>query len=126
MQLPEPLTGKQLSLDDVAKDAPALLVMFICNHCPFVVLLKEAIVEVTKEYMERGLAAVAISSNSIKTHPQDGPEHMAADAKKFGVLLTKLTPIHLPFFSNSWQAKSLILTVNMLNVLIRLSIPIPL
>ncbi|CAL8468598.1 g8138 [Coccomyxa elongata] len=82
--LPEPLTGKQVSLDEVADGASAILVMFICNHCPFVVLLKDKIVEVCRSYADRGVAAVAISSNSIKTHPQDGPEHMAEEAKKLG------------------------------------------
>ena len=84
LQLPEPLTGKQVSLDEVAEGASAILVMFICNHCPFVVLLKEKVVEVCKSYADRGVAAVAISSNSIKTHPQDGPNHMSEDAKRLG------------------------------------------
>ena len=65
--------------------------MFICNHCPFVVLLKDKIVEVCRSYADRGVAAVAISSNSIKTHPQDGPEHMAEEAKKLGE-----SPSHCP------------------------------
>ncbi|EIE22434.1 alkyl hydroperoxide reductase/ thiol specific antioxidant/ Mal allergen [Coccomyxa subellipsoidea C-169] len=82
--LPEPLTTNQISLYNLAEGAPALLVMFICNHCPFVVLLKEKIVEVCKEYMDQGVAVVAISSNSIKTHPQDGPQRMADDAKNLG------------------------------------------
>ncbi len=87
VQLPEPLTTNQISLYNLAEGAPALLVMFICNHCPFVVLLKEKIVEVCKEYMDQGVAVVAISSNSIKTHPQDGPHRMADDAKNLGEAL---------------------------------------
>ncbi|CAL5089722.1 unnamed protein product [Urochloa decumbens] len=81
-ELPEPLTGKLWTLDDFEGN-PALLVMFICNHCPFVKHLKRDIAKLTSFYMEKGLGAVAISSNSIRTHPQDGPERMAEEAKLF-------------------------------------------
>ncbi|XP_017240449.1 uncharacterized protein LOC108213189 isoform X2 [Daucus carota subsp. sativus] len=80
-QLTEPLTGKVWELEDFDSH-PALLVMFICNHCPFVIHLKKAIVKLSKFYMQ-GLAVVAISSNSIKTHPQDGPDFMAEDARHY-------------------------------------------
>ncbi|RQO86622.1 hypothetical protein POPTR_002G071000v4 [Populus trichocarpa] len=79
-ELPEPLTGKTWKLEDF-EPYPALLVMFICNHCPFVKHLKKDIVKLTNFYMKKGLAVVAISSNSVATHPQDGPELMAEDAK---------------------------------------------
>ncbi|XP_078169834.1 thioredoxin superfamily protein [Carex rostrata] len=82
-ELPEPLTGKTVKLDDFEGN-PALLVMFICNHCPFVKHLKKEITKLTRFYMTKDLAVVAISSNSIITHPQDGPEFMAEDAKSFG------------------------------------------
>lgn len=82
-KLQEPLTGKHHALADF-KGQPALLVMFICNHCPFVVLLKDAIAELAKQYQDKGVAVVAISSNSVQTHPQDGPEKMADDAKNHG------------------------------------------
>lgn len=81
-QLPEPLTGKVWKLDDF-EAYPALLVMFICNHCPFVIHLKKDIVKLSNFYMKKGLAVVAISSNSVITHPQDGPEFMAEEAKLF-------------------------------------------
>ncbi|GMH01041.1 hypothetical protein Nepgr_002880 [Nepenthes gracilis] len=81
--LPEPLTGKTWSLQDF-EAYPALLVMFICNHCPFVKHLKKDIVKLSKYYMKKGLAVVAISSNSVATHPQDGPEFMAEEAKLYG------------------------------------------
>ncbi|KAL6638958.1 hypothetical protein ACP70R_022688 [Stipagrostis hirtigluma subsp. patula] len=81
-ELPEPLTGKLWTLDDFDGN-PALLVMFICNHCPFVKHLKKDIAKLTSFYMEKGLGVVAISSNSIVTHPQDGPEQMAEEAKLF-------------------------------------------
>eukprot|EP00884_Botryococcus_braunii_P017572 jgi/Botrbrau1/4499/Bobra.0220s0032.1 len=81
-KLLEPLTGKEWSLANF--QGSPLLVMFICNHCPFVVLLKEAIAALAREYQAKGFGVVAISSNSIITHPQDGPEKMAEDATKFG------------------------------------------
>ncbi|KAL1533513.1 hypothetical protein AAHA92_33390 [Salvia divinorum] len=81
-ELPEPLTGKVWKLDDF-DSYPALLVMFICNHCPFVKHLKHDIVKLSNFYMKKGLAVVAISSNSVTTHPQDGPDFMAQDAKIF-------------------------------------------
>ncbi|THU54262.1 hypothetical protein C4D60_Mb10t23190 [Musa balbisiana] len=68
-ELPEPLTGKVWTLDDF-ESCPALLVMFICNHCPFVKHLKRDITKLTSFYMEKGLGVVAISSNSSITHPQ--------------------------------------------------------
>uniref|UniRef100_A0ACD5ZMF4 Uncharacterized protein n=1 Tax=Avena sativa TaxID=4498 RepID=A0ACD5ZMF4_AVESA len=60
-ELPEPMTGKIWTLDDF-EGSPALLVMFICNHCPFVKHLKKDIAKLTSFYMEKGLASVAISS----------------------------------------------------------------
>jgi peroxiredoxin len=82
-ELPEPLTGKTWKLDDF-EDQQGLLVMFICNHCPFVIHLKESLASFAKEFQGKGLGVVAISSNSVETHPEDGPRYMAEDAKKFG------------------------------------------
>ncbi|KAE8665044.1 Detected protein of confused Function [Hibiscus syriacus] len=81
-QLPEPLTGKTWTLEDF-ESYPALLVMFICNHCPFVKHLKKDLAKLSNFYMKKGLAVVAISSNSVATHPQDGPQFMAEDAKLY-------------------------------------------
>ncbi|GMY29396.1 Peroxiredoxin Q, chloroplastic [Fagus crenata] len=80
-QLPEPLTGNVWKLEDF-ESYPALLVMFICNHCPFVKHLKKDFVKLANFYMKKGLAVVAISSNSVATHPQDGPQFMAEEAKQ--------------------------------------------
>ncbi|XP_042476060.1 uncharacterized protein LOC122057807 isoform X3 [Macadamia integrifolia] len=63
--------------------APDFQVMFICNHCPFVKHLKKDIVKLANFYMKKGLAVVAISSNSVVTHPEDGPEFMTEEAKLF-------------------------------------------
>ncbi len=61
-----------------------LLVMFICNHCPYVVHVQDQFAKLEKDYVPRGVAIVAINSNSERTYPQDGPVHMAALAKGEG------------------------------------------
>ena len=58
--------------------ASATLVMFLENHCKYVVLYKEEISKLAKEYQAKGVKVVAISSSSIETHPQDGPEKMVS------------------------------------------------
>ncbi|MEM6352418.1 MAG: thioredoxin family protein [Cyanobacteria bacterium P01_D01_bin.14] len=64
--------------------ARALLVMFICVHCPFVKHVQQALAKIGQDYQDKGLGVVAISSNSIETHPQDAPEHMRAQAQAQG------------------------------------------
>lgn len=75
--------GRRYSLSDF-DDQPALLVIFMCNHCPFVIHLREAIAAFAKEYQEKGLAVVGISSNDVETHPDDSPERMVEEARKVG------------------------------------------
>jgi hypothetical protein len=58
--------------------------MFICNHCPFVKHLRDALAAFGKEYQAKGLAVVGISSNDVAAHPDDGPEQMQAEAKSAG------------------------------------------
>lgn len=83
MQLPDPRTGKTVSLQDV-KGEKATLVMILSNHCPFVIMLKEQIAKLVSEYQPKGVGAVGICANSDKTHPQDGPDLMAKDAEENG------------------------------------------
>lgn len=61
-----------------------LLVIFMCNHCPFVVHLLESLAKRTQEFAELGVSTVAISSNDVASYPQDGPEKMAELAKAQG------------------------------------------
>ncbi|KAI3929022.1 hypothetical protein MKX01_029551 [Papaver californicum] len=81
-QLVEPLTEKTWELDDFESHR-AQLVMFICNHCQFVIHLKQDIMKLTNYYMKKGFAVVDISSNCVVTHQQDGPEFMEEEAKLF-------------------------------------------
>ena len=68
------------------RTARGLLVAFICNHCPFVLHVLDSFVALAKEYASHGIATVAISSNDVAAHPEDGPVPMAAlaTARGFG------------------------------------------
>lgn len=61
-----------------------LCVIFLCNHCPFVVHIRVALAEFAREYQQRGLAVVGISSNDVGSHPQDGPLQMQQEARNAG------------------------------------------
>lgn len=72
-----------VSLSDFA-GAKALLVMFICNHCPFVKHVRLQIADMGAEYQEKGVGVVAIMSNDVANHPDDSPEHMAEEIRQIG------------------------------------------
>ena len=61
-----------------------LLVMFICNHCPYVQFIRTALAQVTSDYLSRGVAVVGINSNDASTQPQDGPQAMADEVRAVG------------------------------------------
>ncbi|HEY1463827.1 MAG TPA: thioredoxin family protein [Terriglobales bacterium] len=76
-------SGKITSLAEF-KNAPALLVAFICNHCPFVKHIRKEFAAFAKEYQARGVGIIAVSSNDATNYPQDGPEKMAEESKQAG------------------------------------------
>ncbi len=76
-------SGKIVSLDDFA-DAPALLVIFLCNHCPYVKHVADGLAQLVREYQERGVAVVGINANDVANYPDDSPENMAAEAGRRG------------------------------------------
>ena len=80
--LPDP-QGKLFSLTDF-REAPALVVMFLCNHCPFVKHVRRKLVELVKKYQAKGGAFVAISSNDVEAYPEDSREMMGQYAKEYG------------------------------------------
>ena len=82
-RLTDAVSGKTVARDDF-QSSPALLVAFICNHCPYVRHVRDAFAALAKEYQEKGLAVVGISSNDVKSHPDDAPPKMAAEAKGAG------------------------------------------
>ena len=81
--LPDTISGKTVSLADV-KGAKGTVVMFICNHCPYVIHVNKALVALAKEYQEIGVGFVGISSNDVENYPQDGPDLMKTHALKVG------------------------------------------
>ena len=78
----EPATKKNVSLEDFK--GQAVLIAFICNHCPYVVLIKEAFAQFAKEYQAKGLQVIAINANDVENYPDDSPDKMAEDTKTFG------------------------------------------
>jgi peroxiredoxin len=72
--------GKVVSLAELPRDKP-LLVVFMCNHCPYVKHVAGQLKLLTDEYLKRGVSVVAISSNDVDSHPDDGPEAMALEKK---------------------------------------------
>lgn len=81
--LPDTVSGSRITLHD-ARGEKGLVVMFICNHCPFVVHVATELAAVGKQAKALGLGVVAISSNNIETHPADAPDKMAETARANG------------------------------------------
>lgn len=77
------VSAEQKSLEDLASDN-ATVIMFICNHCPFVIHIQDELVHLAKDYQERGVSFIAISSNDVENYPQDAPDKMKELAEKLG------------------------------------------
>jgi thiol-disulfide isomerase/thioredoxin len=75
--------GKPVSLDEV-RGTHGTVVMFICNHCPYVKHVQEQLVAFAREYMPRGIGVVAINSNDVLAYPDDAPEMMKYEALRLG------------------------------------------
>ncbi|AEH01539.1 thioredoxin family protein [Lacinutrix sp. 5H-3-7-4] len=73
--LPDVVSGKTLELQDLKGDL-ATVIMFICNHCPFVLHVNQKIVNLANTYKNKGVNFIAISSNDVDNYPQDSPELM--------------------------------------------------
>jgi peroxiredoxin len=81
-QLPD-TTGKIVSLADL-RDQPALLVVFMCNHCPYVKHIRAGLAQLARDYLPRGAAIVGINSNDVANYPGDSPARMAEEVKSAG------------------------------------------
>ena len=81
--LPDTISGRIVSLADSA-GAQALLVMFLCNHCPYVKHIRVPLAQLARDYQSRNVAILAISSNDADRYPADGPVRMQAEAKEAG------------------------------------------
>lgn len=75
--------GKRVSLSEFA-DAPAILLIFMCNHCPYVKHVAEGLAQLAKDYQQRGVAVVGINSNDVDTYAEDSPAKMAEEVKLRG------------------------------------------
>jgi len=81
-RLPDP-EDRIYGLEDF-EEAPALLVAFLCNHCPYVQHILPGFAAFAREYEPMGLAIIAISANDVMVYPQDGPKEMARVARQHG------------------------------------------
>lgn len=75
--------GKMISLDDF-NSSRGLVVIFMCNHCPFVKHLRSGLAQFGKDYQAKGVGVVGISSNDVASHPDDGPSKMAEEHRSAG------------------------------------------
>jgi peroxiredoxin len=87
--LPDVVSGRTVTLDDFS-DRSALLVMFICRHCPYVTHVRPALAELGREHASSGLGIVAIGSNDPDAYPLDAPESLAAEAVEAGYVFPYL------------------------------------
>ena len=81
--LRDTVSGKELSLSDFSS-RKGLLVMFICNHCPYVKHVRNELARIGADYAKRDIGIVAISANDVSEFPEDGPEAMRVEAKTYG------------------------------------------
>lgn len=77
----EPLTGKNRNLNELKSDT-ATVVMFICNHCPYVKHINPELIRLANDYITKGISFIAINPNDASKYPEDSPENMAQLALK--------------------------------------------
>ena len=78
-KLPDTVSGKTLTWDELQSDV-ATVVMFICNHCPYVKHIQPELVKLAEDYIPEGVKFIAISSNDVDNYPEDAPELMHDEA----------------------------------------------
>ena len=82
-ELPDTVSGKTLRLSDMA-GAKATVVMFLCNHCPYVLYVNPEIVRIVAQYQPQSVSFIGISSNDAEAFPEDAPDKMQTHAKEVG------------------------------------------
>jgi peroxiredoxin len=87
-QLPD-TNGRTVSLADF-KNAPALLVIFMCNHCPYVIHIRAELAQLARDYVVKNVAIVGINSNDAKNYPDDSPAKMKSEVKNAGYIFPYL------------------------------------
>ena len=83
-KLPDTVSGKTMTLAEIARDRRATVLIFSCNHCPYVLHVNEELVRLANEYQEMGVGFAAISSNDVENYPDDSPEKMTRLAAEVG------------------------------------------
>lgn len=81
--LPDTVSGRNLNLQEL-KGEKGTLVMFICNHCPYVMHVKTQLIDIAESYAGKGIQTIAISANDINNYPQDAPDKMKALMEEWG------------------------------------------
>ena len=81
--LPDTVSGKTMSLEDLISQS-ATVIMFICNHCPYVIHIKNELVKIADDYIPEGVSFAAISSNDVENYPEDSPQKMKELALELG------------------------------------------
>lgn len=82
-KLKDTLTDSYRSLEELKSDKATVL-MFICNHCPYVKHIREELVRITDDYEPKGVSFIAISSNDVEKYPEDSPENMKKEVLTYG------------------------------------------
>jgi peroxiredoxin len=81
--LPDTVSGARLCLQELCGNT-ATVVMFICNHCPYVIHVQDQLVALAHDYRSKGVSFIAISANDARNYPADAPEQMTATAARWG------------------------------------------
>ena len=87
--LPDCVDGQNIDRDQIAGEQ-ATLVMFICNHCPYVIHVQDQLASLALDYLPRGIGVVAISANDAQSYPQDGPAQMKVTVQRNGYVFPYL------------------------------------
>ncbi|MBI2026533.1 MAG: thioredoxin family protein [Deltaproteobacteria bacterium] len=82
-RLPDVVSARILGLSEI-KSKKGTVVMFICNHCPYVKHVRDELVKLSQEYIQKGIAFVGINSNDVENYPEDSPKKMKEHAKQYG------------------------------------------
>ncbi len=82
-KLLDTVSGRTFTLEELQSDT-ATIIMFICNHCPYVKHIQPELVKLAEDYIPEGVKLIAISSNDVENYPEDSPELMHDEAKKWG------------------------------------------
>ena len=94
-----PLTNKKVDLNEI-KGSKATVIIFMCNHCPYVIHILDQLVKIANDYTEKQIAFIGINSNNIISHPQDSPENMVKLINEYNI------PFHYLFDETQEVAKA--------------------